>query len=118
LAAEEHGYEVEGFLLVATPIFVFENGDVTCFDSEQELDAELEAIDVREGRYVAYDAHGRRLLLEVSGRLHVSVQPASGSVADTQELASRLRRFIRACGEDPSALQIGDLMRRTRELSR
>jgi hypothetical protein len=44
--------------VIIPPIIVLENGDWDLFAKEKELDAELEAIDVQDKRYVAYDAKG------------------------------------------------------------
>jgi hypothetical protein len=89
--------------LIALPIIVLENGDLDLFASAEDVDAELEAIDVRDGLFVAYDATGRRLRLEVEGRLGVRVTQDPAGVRDPQPLERALRHYLQACGVHASA---------------
>lgn len=47
------------------PIIVNEHGDVSIYRSVEQAECALEAIDVQNGEYVAYDAQGRPLVLSV-----------------------------------------------------
>lgn len=47
------------------PIIVNEHGDVSIYRSVEQAERALEAIDVQNGEYVAYDAQGRPLVLSV-----------------------------------------------------
>jgi len=98
--------------LIELPIIVLENGDLDMFASTDDVDAELEAVDVREGRYVAYDATGRRLRLGTEGRWGVAVAEDAGDVRDPDVLAGALRSYLAACRlTAPTDATLGELLR-------
>lgn len=47
------------------PIIVNEHGDISIYRSVEQAERDLEAIDVQNGEYVAYDAQGQPLVLSV-----------------------------------------------------
>jgi hypothetical protein len=94
---------LERSILIALPIIVLENGDLNLFASAEDVDAELEAVDVRDGLLVAYDATGRRLRLEVEGRLGVRVTEDPAGLRDPQPLERALRHYLQASGVHASA---------------
>jgi hypothetical protein len=113
VAAEVTRQDLEGSLLIRTPIVIVENGDLSIFASVEDVDAELEAVDVRAGRYVAYDATGRRLALTVAERRRVVVaeDPEAGP-SDPDVLAAALRRYLEACGRSvPPDASLAELVR-------
>lgn len=48
-----------------TPIAINEHGDISTFDSIEEAERYMEAVDVERGEYVVTDADGHRLALKV-----------------------------------------------------
>ncbi len=48
------------------PIIVDEHGDINVYKTAEELEQALEAIDVKNDEYIAYDANGCLLKLETS----------------------------------------------------
>jgi hypothetical protein len=51
--------------VIVTPVIVDERGDVLFFESVERAEGKLEAIDVRNEEYVAYDSEGRLLKLAI-----------------------------------------------------
>lgn len=86
------------------PFFVFErNGnDAGVYSSLAEIENDLEAIDVRNNEYVAYDAEGQLLHLRVRkeegfwklGREAVEIAFAKTNPKHTQEFRKRLEAFL------------------------
>ncbi len=72
------------------PLFVWEPNDLTAFASAQELESYLEAVDVEAGRYIAYDAAGHLLKLEV--------EPTERPLAFG--IKTRVRRVVIGCVEE------------------
>lgn len=60
---------------------------------------EIEAVDVLDAVYEAFDSHGRRLSLSVGEGL-VSIRLDPKSVPEPNELLRRLRHFIARVGAD------------------
>jgi hypothetical protein len=70
---------------VAGPLFVKDDSTLYVFDSAEDLTVALEAVDVEDGLYRAYDKEGRRLKLTATGvrrRLRgIIVDQASARIA-------------------------------------
>ncbi len=92
--------------LPANPIFVFDvNGnDVAAYSSVAEAEDHLEAIDVRNGEYEAFDAEGRLLHLTVEKRNGfwslggevVRITPAETEPNHVGDLYKKLSAFLKA----------------------
>jgi hypothetical protein len=54
-----------------TPIIIYEHGDISFFESVQDVERYLEPIDVKNDEYIAYDSEGRLLQLSVEHRTPV-----------------------------------------------
>jgi hypothetical protein len=59
----------------------------------------VEAVDVNDGLYEAFDSEGRRLLFQTHGNL-VSLEAPPDSHPDPSELGRRLRGYIQSVGVD------------------
>lgn len=84
------------------PIFVVENGDLNVYALIENAQNDLEAIDVNDGIYAAYDAKGRLLRLETQDN-HVIISLAEYKPTHADELEQIVREFLRKI-DDP----IGD----------
>lgn len=103
------------------PIVVDENGDLTIFNSVAEAEGHLEPVDVANDEYVAYDAKGRRLRLEIDPRekvrgfvvsndYGVKIRLMEGQSSAEPALRSALLRFIRLAGlPEPDDLERAEL---------
>lgn len=81
------------------PIVIDDHGDISLFPTLADAARELEAIDVVESVYEAFDSNGRRLSLAVSeGLVRIWLDPQS--VSEPDELLRRLRYFIMRVGPD------------------
>ncbi len=78
------------------PLIFNEHGDVSLYWSPSEAQASIEAIDVKNNEYIAYDATGRRLVIDVKGSRVRGVRLADDRTVHLGELASTLRRYVRA----------------------
>lgn len=98
-----------------TPLVVNANGDLTFFASAAAAEQYLEAIDVRNGEYVAYDAEGRVLVLGVEEervpvwfglshavRERVRVGGPAEAAPRPAELRGALLAFLAALGQAPA----------------
>jgi hypothetical protein len=54
-----------GEILMKPPIIIYEHGDIAFFESVQDVERGLEAIDVKNDEYIAYDSEGCLLQLHV-----------------------------------------------------
>jgi len=54
-----------GHRVIVTPVIVDEHGDVSFFESVEHAEGKLEAIEVRNEEFVAYDSEGRLLKLDI-----------------------------------------------------
>lgn len=52
-------------ILVKTPIIIDNHGDLRTFDSVEAAEAYMEVVDVERGEYIARDADGHLLAIEV-----------------------------------------------------
>jgi hypothetical protein len=74
-----------------------ENGDITVYSSAEQARRSLEAIDVRDNAYEAFDSTGLRLVLAAEGDIVLPFIPGDGD-ADPSGFADRLRQFIKNVG--------------------
>lgn len=92
--------------IAMTPIVIDERGDISLFPSLADASREMEAIDVVDAAYEAFDSSGRRLSLGVSeGLVRIWLDPQSA--AEPDELLRRLRHFIVRAGSD--RIGVGDV---------
>jgi hypothetical protein len=89
---------------IASPIVIDENGDITVYSSAEQARRSLEAIDVRDNAYEAFDATGLRLVLTAEGDVVLPFIPDE-TVPDPSEVADRLRQFITRVGPHRYGLQ-------------
>jgi hypothetical protein len=87
------------------PIIVVGDGGIDLFDDVAAAESSMEAIDVANGEYVAYDSKGMRLALTVSqkkrwiGRIDlVRIEELPNSICETEALLSALREFLLQIG--------------------
>jgi len=91
------------------PIVISEHGDVTVFASVEKAAQDLEAIDVRNGEYVAYDSEGKLLNLRVCvsqsnwiRREIIELEDAEELPAHQDELKKILSEFLIQIGCCPT----------------
>jgi hypothetical protein len=94
------------------PIIIDENGDITVYSTAQEAERAMEAIDVRNGEYKAYDADAFCLDLAVVddrmsifGTESVRLRYLPDALARPAELQQALARFLVAIGHDRNEVQ-------------
>jgi len=75
------------------PVVLDDAGDLTAHLSISGARQYVEAIDVEDGAYEAFDATGRRLRVYVDGEV-VRMVPANGAEPDEDELRRRLISFF------------------------
>jgi hypothetical protein len=81
------------------PIFVDDHGDISVFRSVGFAESWMEAIDIENEEYTAYDASGRLLALSADRRqTHIAL--AEEEPTHSSELAQKLQKFLRAV-KDP-----------------
>jgi hypothetical protein len=90
------------------PIFVIDGHDVGVFASIEDVQIQLEAIDVRNNEYMAFDAEGRPLELVARGK-RVRVAPRQGHPSHRRELETALRDFLMQMKEPVAQDQACDL---------
>ena len=88
---------------VQPPIIVVERGDVSAFESVDDARRWMEAVDVRNGAYAAYDSQGYLLRLWASEPVVMVIGREPGLSA-VETLDRALRAFMDATGEDSSAV--------------
>jgi hypothetical protein len=76
----------------AEPVVLNERGDVNVFRSIRSLIGHVEAIDVRDGVYEAFDATGRSIVLSAASD-RAAVTYTVSPTADPERLRSVLLRF-------------------------
>lgn len=119
--------------MIVTPVIVDERGDVLFFESVERAEGKLEAIDVRNEEYVAYDSEGRLLKLAIESSEtstffglgtnvldYVVVEGAEDRPNHAPQLRAVLVRFFGRAGFQPtelSAIPLQDLVRRGVERS-
>ena len=90
----------------ALPIIVDEEGNLVVHESAEQACSGMEAIDVFDGVYDVFDSEGRRLVVVVSGN-RISLKTSPDFLAEPDELAGRLRHYIKRLGT--GLLEIEDL---------
>jgi hypothetical protein len=70
-----------------------ESGEMSCYPSFAAVEMQLEAIDVENQEFEAFDAEGCLLTLRVDGK-KVKVARASDAPQKKEELEAKLRRFV------------------------
>lgn len=89
------------------PIFLDEHGDIAAFASLADAVADVEAIDVLNDEYEAFDAEGRALVLHArDGRDPVSITVKAEVSPQPDELARRLRRWVERVGPERVGLDV------------
>jgi len=95
------------------PIFIDENGDLLAYDAVGDAERDLEAVDVKEGRYAGFAADGVPLDISVTrlagGRLGVAISSGSGGVAE-DSLRLLLEARLREIGVVATGLELADLV--------
>ncbi len=94
--------------MVVGPIVVFEDRDLCVYESVEELARHLEAPEIIEGRYDAFDVEGKRLVLEMQGK-RVGVVEAEGGERKSSELEARLREYLREVNDLRAEQGVHDL---------
>lgn len=90
------------------PVFVCakDSGEIASFRSVHELQAHVEAIDIENDEYDAWDLSGRRVDLTVQEPVWLRLEVRS-TVSAVDELRDSLRRFGETVGVDvPSGLPV------------
>jgi len=75
------------------PVILDDAGDVTAHRSISDACHHVEAVDVEDGAYEAFDATGRRLRVYVDGEI-VRIVPGNAAEPDGGELRRRLISFF------------------------
>ena len=88
------------------PIVIEESGDIEVYPTVETARRAIEAIDVLDGIYKAFDSDGRSLLLVAYGNL-VSIEVPENPQPDPAGLERRLREYIVAVG--PSRVGVANL---------
>lgn len=96
---------------ITEPIIIDEHGDLDVFRDVAAAESSLEAIDVRNGEYEAFDASGQRLSLTVERkttvwlfglvrwtRERVRISAAVPPSNDAHELCRRMRDYLARSG--------------------
>jgi hypothetical protein len=79
------------------PLVVCDGGDLIVFDRLEDLESQIEAYDVRAGRYEFFDGDGKPLVASVDGyRVHLHADPTA--VPERERLEARLRSYLTALG--------------------
>jgi hypothetical protein len=91
----------EGVIMrsLKSPIIVVDKGgiDLSIYDSAEDVEQHLEAIDVRNGEYIAYDRDGRRLVLSAKEKqVYITYGEEEPHAVD---LANALRAYLVATGK-------------------
>ena len=80
------------------PIIVNEHGDIAVYESVEDAEMDLEAIDVENNEYVAYDSEGRLLRLIPKPLHEVVIVSAEQEPSHADELHAILFRFLMEVG--------------------
>lgn len=95
------------------PIVVNEHGDVSVFETVERAAGSLEAIDVGNSEYVAYDSEGRLLSLEISGaKQQVVIREAETVATHADDLRRILLEFFSRAGvrDISPTMKLGELI--------
>jgi hypothetical protein len=84
------------------PIFIVEGHDLGIYDDVEQAKTYPEPIDVKDGIYEGYDAHGRRLRIWTDGR-HTFIELGEEEPSDFSSLETELRAHLIRLGEERAA---------------
>jgi hypothetical protein len=93
--------------VITTPIFLSDGGDLLIFESVDDARGYIEAVDVVDGVYVAYDSQGRLLKLGISASLSkqvVEIDIAEVEPTHQETLRNVLMEFLKAAHRSESLL--------------
>ena len=82
---------------IRLPIIVFDNGDLSVFDSLESAEGAIEGIDAVEAGLIAMDSIGRRLTLSAKSRFGPARVDVSGHDTDLPALRKLLFQFLENC---------------------
>lgn len=87
------------------PIVAIEGRDIMLYASVDSACLDLEAVDVRDDVYEAFDSHGKPLILATEGDV-VTISADPERLPEPDKLASALRRYVESVGAE--RIGIGD----------
>lgn len=99
------------------PLFISESGDVSAYSTAEAAGSSVEAIDVKDNRYVAYDSEGRLLSLKIVPKKSkflflfefsiefVVIEPAEEKPGHAKELQKVLTDFLIRIGSPKEWLE-------------
>ena len=93
---------------IVPPVIISESGDVDVFESVEDAEKYLEPVDVRAGRFVAFDSEGRSLLLYPTSP-RISIALAEETPSHAEELSVLLKRFLGQVGVAHPSLESDSL---------
>jgi len=76
------------------PIIINENGDVNIYWSLADAETQIEAIDIKNAEYIAYDGLGRLLSLEVITPQVIRIKLDEYEPTHVDEAVDSLRNFV------------------------
>jgi len=91
------------------PIIVDERGNLMIFESVKDAEVSLEAVDVRNNEYIAFDSEGRLLRLIPISTHEVSIEHAEAEPSHAQELQAKLVSFLARVEEPETWLKAASL---------
>lgn len=99
--------------MITPPIIILEGGDLYIEESLESAEAALEAVDVKDGIYTAYDSAGRLLAVSVTTKQvpifwnlfkatteAVEIKPAELDPSHEGELRTALLNYLNATGKE------------------
>ena len=96
------------------PLIIDEHGDVNIYNSIKSAELYLEAIDVKNNEYIAYDANGLLLNLKVIAQnetLVESVKIEEGELSKPEHLKNVLINFLEALNTSvPPNIELSNLI--------
>lgn len=95
--------------MIKAPIIIDEHGDTSIYESVKDAELDLEAIDVKNKEYVAYDSEGRLLRLIPASVHEVTVESAEQEPNHADELRALLFDFLAYMGAPVSWLEKASL---------
>ena len=103
----------EVLTIMKFPLIIAEGLDISFYDRLEDAECSLEAIDVKEGLYEAYDSEGSLLKLSVLDREtpvlfglmkpvleHVNISLAEDNPSHSLKLEKLLRSFLKSLNEE------------------
>lgn len=90
--------------LITPPIIVDESGDIDVFETIEGAEMYLEAVDVKNQRFVAYDSEGRLLRL-LPTMPKVTIEAAEGAPTHSEDARQVLIKFLTDVGTPKAGLE-------------